>query len=165
MSYETTMTLTGGKRSLLMEKTEWRLKDPNDQQRYDELSNKDQAYKASVNYAETRLPPREYHNRRFSINKHGIGIVGVQYERQPDTSFHYARIHFPRNFHPLTNEECQRRKATAPAGYHVTVGYNTDYTDNPIARAAIDNFAHKYGNYKKITIPRETYHVRTNTQY
>ena len=29
--------------------TEWRLKDPNDQQRYDGLSNKDQAYKGNNN--------------------------------------------------------------------------------------------------------------------
>ena len=48
-------------------KTEWRLKDPNDQQRYNELSNKDHAYKDSVNFAETRVPPSDYYNRRFSI--------------------------------------------------------------------------------------------------
>ena len=36
-------------------KTEWRLKDPNDQQRYDELSNKDQSYKASVHFATTTV--------------------------------------------------------------------------------------------------------------
>ena len=33
-------------------KTERRLKDPNDQPRYDELSHKYQAYNGSVNYAE-----------------------------------------------------------------------------------------------------------------
>ena len=96
--------------------TEWRLKDLNDQPRYDELSNKDQAYKGSANYAEIRVPPIEYYNRRININKHGIGIVGVQYEKQPDTGFHYARIHFPRNFQHLTNEEGQRRKAATPSG-------------------------------------------------
>ena len=134
-------------------RTEWRLEDPNVQPRYDELSRKDQDTKGSVNYAETRLPPGDYYNRRFNINKHGIGIVGVQYERQPDTGFHYARIHFPRNFQHLTNEEGQRRKAATPAGYHVTLGYNTDYTENPRARAAIDNLARKYGRYQEIMIP------------
>jgi hypothetical protein len=34
------------------------------------------------------------------------------------------------------------------------LGYDTDYTDNPIARAAIDNFAHKYGWYKEVPIPK-----------
>jgi hypothetical protein len=71
------------------------------------------------------------------MNKHGIGRVGVQYERQPDTGFHYVRIHFPRNFQHLRNEEGQRRNATTPSGYNVTLGYNTDYTDKPVARAAI----------------------------
>ena len=33
------------------------------------------------------------------------------------------------------------------------MGYNTDYTGNPTARAAIDNFAHKYGTYKEVVIP------------
>ena len=74
-------------------KTTWRLRDPTDQQRYDELSNKDQADKGSVNFAETRLPPREYCNRRSVINNHGLGFVKVRYEKQPDTGFHYARIH------------------------------------------------------------------------
>ena len=48
---------------------EWRLKDPNDQQRYDELSNKVQTYKGSVNFAETRLPPRDYYNRRLIMKQ------------------------------------------------------------------------------------------------
>jgi hypothetical protein len=34
------------------------------------------------------------------------------------------------------------------------LGYNTDYTENPTARAAIDNFAHKYGTYKEVVIPK-----------
>ena len=74
----------------------------------------------------------------------GLGLVGVQYERQPDTGFHFARIYSPRGFRHLTNEEGQRRKAATPAGYHVTLGYTTDYTENPATRAAIDNFANKY---------------------
>ena len=44
---------------------EWKLKDPDDQRRYDELYKKDQAYKGSVNFAETRVHPREYYERRF----------------------------------------------------------------------------------------------------
>ena len=69
MSYDASMILASGKSSLIMTKKERRLKGPNDKQRYDELSNKYQAYKASVNYAENRLSPSEYYNRRFSIKK------------------------------------------------------------------------------------------------
>ena len=36
------------------------------------------------------------------------------------------------------------------------MGYDTDYTYNPKARAAIDNFAHKYGNYKEVVILRRS---------
>ena len=49
------------------DKKEWKLKDPDDQQRYGELYKKDQAYKGSFNYAETRAHPREYYERRFWI--------------------------------------------------------------------------------------------------
>ena len=52
------------------DKKEWKLKDPDDQQRYDELYNKDQAYKGSVNFAETREHPREYYERRFWKTRH-----------------------------------------------------------------------------------------------
>jgi hypothetical protein len=153
------------------DKKEWKLKDPDDQQRYDELYNKDQAYKGSVNFAETRLPPYEYYLQRKKINHNGLGFVGVQYEREPSTGFHYARIHFPRNFVHLTNAEGQRRKRETPAGYHVTLGYNTDYTENPAARAAIDNFAHKYGWYKEIPIQKvnvssgDTYEIIGNSEF
>ena len=34
------------------------------------------------------------------------------------------------------------------------MGYNTDYTENHTTRAAIDNFAHKYGWYKEVMIPK-----------
>ena len=134
------------------DKKEWKLKDPDDQQRYDELYKKDQAYKGSVHVAETRLHPREYYNRRWCIDTHGIGRVGVQYQKDPETGFHYARIWFPRDFQHLTNAEGQRRKQETPASYHVTLGYNTDYTENPTARAAIDNFAHTYKWYKEVMI-------------
>ena len=149
----------------------WKLKDPDDQQRYDELYQKDQAYKGSVNYAETREHPREYYERRFLLKKHGLGIIGVQYEREPETGFHYARIYFPRKFKHLTNAEGQRRKRETPAGYHVTLGYNTDYTENPTARAAIDNFAHKYGTYKELMVPRvnvssgDTYEIIGDSEF
>ena len=90
---------------------EWKLKDPDDQQRYDELYKKDQAYKGSVHFAETRVHPREYYNRRYNIEKQGIGRVGVQYQKDPETGFHYARIWFPRNF-PTPD---QRRRTTTKA--------------------------------------------------
>ena len=83
------------------------LKYPNDQQRYDELSQKDQSYKGSVHFAETRLPPKAYYIQRKKINNYGLVFVGVQYEREPDTGFHYARIYFPRSFQLLTNAEGQ----------------------------------------------------------
>ena len=111
-------------------------------------------------------------NRRFNNkNKDGVGIVGVQYEREPNTGFHYARIYFPRNFQRPTNEEGQRRKRESPAGYNVTLGYNTDYTDNPTTRAAIDNFAHKYGWYKEVMIPKvnvssgDTYEILGSSEF
>ena len=34
------------------------------------------------------------------------------------------------------------------------MGYNTDYTRNPTPRAAIDNFAHKYGTYQEVVVPK-----------
>ena len=43
------------------DKKEWKLKGPDDQQRYDELYKKDQGYKRQRQIAETRLPPKEYH--------------------------------------------------------------------------------------------------------
>ena len=89
-------------------------------------------------FAETRLPPEEYYIQRQKINNYGLGFVGVQYEREPSTGFHYARIYFPRDFKHLTNAEGQRRKRSTPTGYHVTLGYNTDYTDNPRARDALE---------------------------
>ena len=110
-------------------------------------------------------------SENFNIIKTGIGRVGVQYERQPDTGFHYARIHFPRNFEHLTNEEGQRRKASTPAGYHVTLGYDRDYTENAAARAAITNFAHKYRRYKEVMIPNvsvssgDTYEIIGNSEF
>ena len=120
--------------------TEWRLRDPSLQPRHDELAYKDKEHKGSTNFLETRVPPQEYYNRKNNIEK-GLGLVGVQYERQPDTGFHFARIYFPRGFKHLTNEEGQRRKAATPAGYHITLGYDRDYTENAEARAAIDSFA------------------------
>ena len=51
------------------------------------------------------------------------------------------------------------------------MGYNTDYTDNPIATAAIDNFAHKYGWYKQLMIPNvnasngDTYEILGNSEF
>ena len=100
-----------------------------------------------------------------------MGLVGVQYERQPDTGFHFARIYFPRGFKHLTNEEGQRRKATTPAGYHVTLGYHKDYTESPEARAAIDSFAHKYRRHKEVMIPNvsvssgDTYEIIGNSEF
>ena len=51
------------------EKTDWRLGDPTQQPRYDELARKDKEHKGSANFLETRLPPREYDNTRVSIEK------------------------------------------------------------------------------------------------
>ena len=103
---------------------------------------KDKQHKDTTHFRETRLPPQEYYDAK-NIER-GWGLVGVRYERQRDTGFHFARIYFPRGFKHLTNEEGQRRKAATPAGYHVTLGYDRDYTENAEARAAIDNFANKY---------------------
>ena len=49
------------------DKKEWKLKDPDDQQRYDELYKKDKEYKGSAHFAETRVHPREYYNRKYNI--------------------------------------------------------------------------------------------------
>ncbi|MFM7981543.1 MAG: hypothetical protein ACKPKO_19715, partial [Candidatus Fonsibacter sp.] len=43
---------------------DWRLKDPSQQPRYEELAKKDKDHKGSVNFLETRLPPRDYYNTR-----------------------------------------------------------------------------------------------------
>ena len=40
-------------------RTEWRLRDPTVQPRYDELSRKDEEYKGNANYADTRQTPRQ----------------------------------------------------------------------------------------------------------
>ncbi|MFM7980455.1 MAG: hypothetical protein ACKPKO_14170, partial [Candidatus Fonsibacter sp.] len=84
---------------------DWRLRDPTQQPRYDELARKYKEHKGSVDFLETRLPPREYYNTRGSIENNGLGLVGVQYERQPDTGFHFAIIYFPRNIQHLTNQK------------------------------------------------------------
>ncbi|MFM7985725.1 MAG: hypothetical protein ACKPKO_41070, partial [Candidatus Fonsibacter sp.] len=76
--------------------------------------------------------------------------------RQPDTGFDFARIYFPRDFKHLTNQERQWRKRATPARYPVTLGYNNDYEDNPLARAAIDNFANTYRNYQTVMVPNVT---------
>ncbi|MFM7981784.1 MAG: hypothetical protein ACKPKO_20950, partial [Candidatus Fonsibacter sp.] len=110
-------------------------------------------HQGSVNFLETRLPPREYYNTKGSIETNGLGLVGVQYERQPDTGFHFAIIYFPRDFQRLTNQEGQRRKRATPAGYHVTLGYHNDYTEHQLARAAIYNFANTYINYQTVMVP------------
>ena len=150
--------------------TNWRLKDPSQQPRYDELEYKDKQHKDSTHFLETRVPPQEYYKRKNDIEK-GLGIVGVRYERQPDTGFHFARIYFPRGFKHLTNEEGQRRKAATPAGYHITLGYDRDYTENAEARAAIDSFANKYRRYKEVMIPNvsvssgDTYEIIGNSEF
>ncbi|MFM7978672.1 MAG: hypothetical protein ACKPKO_05100, partial [Candidatus Fonsibacter sp.] len=43
-------------------KPDWRLRDPSQQPRYEELAKKDKDHKGSVNFLETRLPPRDYYN-------------------------------------------------------------------------------------------------------
>ncbi|MFM7988952.1 MAG: hypothetical protein ACKPKO_57530 [Candidatus Fonsibacter sp.] len=48
---------------------DWRLRDPTQQPRYDELARKDKEHKGSVNFLDTRLPPREYYITRGSIEK------------------------------------------------------------------------------------------------
>ena len=150
--------------------TNWILKDPSQQPRYDELEYKDKQHKDSTHFLETRVPPREYYKRKNDIEK-GLGLRRVRYERQPDTGFHFARIYFPRGFKHLTNEEGQRRKAATPAGYHVTLGYDRDYTENAEARAAIDNFANKYRRYKEVMIPNvsvssgDTYEIIGNSEF
>ncbi len=51
------------------------------------------------------------------------------------------------------------------------MGYNTDYTENPTTRAAIDNFAHKYGWYKEVPIPKvnvpsgDTYKILGDSEF
>ena len=51
------------------------------------------------------------------------------------------------------------------------MGYNTDYTENPTTRAAIDNFAHKYGTYKELMVPRvnvssgDTYEIIGDSEF
>ena len=150
---------------------DWRLRDPNQQPRYEELAKKDRDHKGSVNFLETRLPPRDYYNTRRNIQKNGLGLVGVQYEREPSTGFHFARIYFPRNFQHLTNPEGRQRKRATSAGYHVTLGYHNDYTDNPAARAALDNFANKYRNYQTVMVPKvsvssgDTYEILGNSDF
>ena len=44
---------------------EWRLKDPSQQPRHDELAYKDKENKGTTNYLETRLPPREYYTAKI----------------------------------------------------------------------------------------------------
>ncbi|MFM7982520.1 MAG: hypothetical protein ACKPKO_24680, partial [Candidatus Fonsibacter sp.] len=84
---------------------------------------------------------------------------------------HYAIIYFPRSFQHLTNAEGQWRKRATPAGYHVTLGYHNDYTDNPAARAAIDNFANKYRYYQEVMVPNvsvssgDTYEIIGNSDF
>ncbi|MFM7988846.1 MAG: hypothetical protein ACKPKO_56985 [Candidatus Fonsibacter sp.] len=48
-------------------KTDWRLRDPTQQPRYDEPARKDKEHKGSVNFLGTRLPPREYNNARAYV--------------------------------------------------------------------------------------------------
>ena len=64
---------------------DWRLRDPTQQPRHDELAYKDKEHKGTVNFLETRLPPREYYNTKEYIEKHGLGRSGVQYERKTET--------------------------------------------------------------------------------
>ena len=51
------------------------------------------------------------------------------------------------------------------------MGCNTDYTENPTSRAAIDNFAHKYGWYKEVLIPKvnvssgDTYEILGDSEF
>ena len=88
---------------------------------YDKLIETEQEHNAIVNHAQTRLPPRAYYTRKVEIDKHGLGIIGIRYEREPNG---FARIWFPRGFNHLTNQEGQRRKAATNAGYHVSQGYD-----------------------------------------
>ena len=46
---------------------EWQLIDPYNQRWYDKLTDKEKEHNASVDYAQTRLRPREYYNRKFEI--------------------------------------------------------------------------------------------------
>ncbi|MFM7982760.1 MAG: hypothetical protein ACKPKO_25900, partial [Candidatus Fonsibacter sp.] len=48
---------------------DWSLRDPSQQPTHDELARKDNEYTGSVNFLETRLPPREYYNTKGSIEK------------------------------------------------------------------------------------------------
>ena len=46
---------------------EWQLIDPYNQRWYDKLTDKEKEHNASADYAQTRLRPREYYNRKFEI--------------------------------------------------------------------------------------------------
>ena len=44
--------------------TDWRLRDPSQQQRHDELAYKDKQHKDTTHFRDTRLPPQEYYNKK-----------------------------------------------------------------------------------------------------
>jgi hypothetical protein len=121
---------------------EWRLKDEQHRMWWDQLTEKQSARQGMENWHATRLPKRDYHDRKWEIEHDGIGRVRLT--PQITGSLISLRVEFPPGFKHLTNLHGQTLKAEQASGYHISLAYTSGVDKNPELRNLLNTFLRRY---------------------
>ena len=114
------------------------LKDSDEREWYEKRQRWIDEYDTAVEWQKTRLPKREYDERKNQIEEHGIG--NVKLTPQTHGNFYYLKAEFQPNFHHLTNQATQQKKVLTPEGYHISLSFRRELEQNEDHRAKMDAF-------------------------
>jgi len=126
------------------EQVKEQLRDPEERKWYEKRQRMIDEYDTAVGWQNTRLPKRDYDERKNQIEEHGIGNVKLTPQTDGDGWFYYLKAEFPPGFAHLTNQATQQKKVLTPAGYHISLTYRKELEQKEDHRAKMNAFLKEY---------------------
>jgi hypothetical protein len=124
------------------QKVKEQLRDPDEREWYEERQRMIDEYDTAAEWQNSRLPKREYDERKNQIEEHGIG--NVKLTPQTNGNFYYLKADFPPDFVHLTNQATQQKKVLTPEGYHISLTYRRELEQNDDHRTKMDAFLREH---------------------
>jgi hypothetical protein len=119
-------------------KVKEQLKNPVERAWYEQRQRMIDEYDAAAEWQNTRLPKREYDERKNHIEEHGLGTIKLT--PQTNGNFYYLRADFPPDFVHLTNQATQRKKELTTEWYHISLSFRRELERNEDHLAKMNAF-------------------------
>ena len=124
------------------QKVKEQLRDPDERAWYEQRQRMIDEYDAAAEWRNTRLPKREYDERKNRIEEHGLGTIRLT--PQTNGNFYYLKADFPPDFVHLTNKPTQQKKELTDAGYHISLSFRRELEQNENHREKMNAFLKEY---------------------